>query len=745
MKKHKFAIKRIITIMLICCMIFALCGCKSGNDAGNGTDSQTGAVSGQTDNGASGQTDTDNGSDAASTDESKPQRDPRLANAEPHTDAPDPRLSGAGSDNGQTTPAPAVDRPVTVSAPLPKIEGSSLYVEKVENLPDNFIFGMDSSAVLAEEASGVKYYNFAGEEEDVFKILADNGVNYIRVRVWNNPFDANGNGYGGGNCDINTAVEIGKRATKYGLRLLVDFHYSDFWADPGKQMVPLEWAGMEIEAKSEALYKYTLDCLNKLKDAGVDVGMVQVGNETNGSMCGEKTWMNIQYLMQAGSRATREVFPDALVAVHFANPEKVSNYRDYAKKLDYYAVDYDVFGSSYYPYWHGTLDNLSSLLSEIAETYNKKVMVLETSYAYTPLDTDFYGNTISDGGAVTKTYPYTVQGQASSIRSIVDTLVNDTTNAIGICYWEGTWISVGTDSYEANAEKWEKYGSGWATKYAAGYDPKDAGKYYGGCAVDNQAFFDPEGKPLESLKIFNLMRYGNEITPRADALEDVTLYVDLAGKIELPETVNAILTDDSKSAIPVSWNVTEADYNRIYTGGPAKDDVTGEADGMTAHCYVNMIEFNFIEDYSFETGKPGKWVITDIGGADELYIENKPTDSLTGDYHMHFWSSKTSSVKFTMEQTVEGLAAGKYKFGMSIMGGDCGETDIYLYVKINGEIVAKQPMTITSYGNWDTEMIRSFDYDGTSELAVGIYVEAAGAGNGAWGKIDDALLNSVVD
>ncbi len=736
MNMKRNGIKRILAVLPVFCLIFALCGCKGGGSA-DPTPAVTEPV---TDSGQTGI-----GENSGETDESQPQRDPRLANAEPPQTTPDPRLSGAGSGDGQGGTAEPVDRPVTVSDPLPKIEGSSLYVEKVENLPDNFIFGMDASAVPSEEASGVKYYNFAGEEEDVFKILADNGINYIRVRVWNNPFDSNGNGYGGGNCDINNAVEIGKRATKYGMRLLVNFHYSDFWADPSKQMVPLEWKGMEIDAKADALYKYTLDCLNKLKDAGVDVGMVQVGNETNGSMCGEKTWMNIQKLMQAGSKATRAVFPDALVAVHFANPEKVSAFKDYAKKLDYYSVDYDVFGSSYYPFWHGTLDNLASVLSSIATDYNKKVMVLETSYAYTPYDTDFYGNTISDGGAVTKTYPYTVQGQANSVRSIVDTLVNKTTNAYGIFYWEGTWIAVGTDSFEANSEKWEKYGSGWATKYAAAYDPKDAGKYYGGNAVDNQAFFDPEGKPLESLKIFNLMRYGNEITPKADALEDITLYVDLAGKVELPETVNAILTDDSKSAIPVQWNVTEADYNKMYTGGPAKYDVTGEADGMTAHCFGNMIEFNFIDDYSFESGKLGKWVLTDLAKADELYVENKPTDSLTGDWHMHFWSANTNSVNFTMEQKIEDLPAGKYKFGMSIMGGDCGETDIYLYVKINGEIIAKQPMTITSYGNWDTQQISSFDYDGASELAVGINVTAAGAGNGAWGKIDDALLNSVTN
>ncbi|MGN1207720.1 MAG: glycosyl hydrolase 53 family protein, partial [Eubacteriales bacterium] len=163
-----------------------------------------------------------------------------------------------------------------------KIEGSSLYVEKVENLTADFILGVDASSVIAEEQSGVVYYDFDGNEQDVFKTLAENGVNTIRVRVWNNPYDENGNGYGGGNNDIEKAIEIGKRATKYGMKLLVDFHYSDFWADPNKQMVPLAWAGMDITEKSDALYAYTKDCLARLKEEKVDVRMVQIGNETNG-------------------------------------------------------------------------------------------------------------------------------------------------------------------------------------------------------------------------------------------------------------------------------------------------------------------------------------------------------------------------------------------------------------------------------------------------------------------------------
>ena len=139
-----------------------------------------------------------------------------------------------------------------------KVKSSDdLYIRKIENIDDDFIMGMDASSVISLEQSGVKYYDYDGNEEDVFKVLASSGINHIRVRVWNDPYDSNGNGYGGGNCDIEKAIEIGKRASKYGMKLIVDFHYSDFWADPSKQMVPKAWKDLQIEDKAKALYEYT--------------------------------------------------------------------------------------------------------------------------------------------------------------------------------------------------------------------------------------------------------------------------------------------------------------------------------------------------------------------------------------------------------------------------------------------------------------------------------------------------------
>ncbi len=606
---------------------------------------------------------------------------------------------------------------------------------------------MDISSVLAEEASGVKYYDFNGREADLFRLLSDSGITHIRVRVWNNPFDDEGHGFGGGNCDISTAVEIGKRATACGMKLIVDFHYSDFWADPKKQMVPRAWKGMDSEQKEEALYEYTLDCMNRLKGAGVDVGMVQVGNETNGMLSGEKAWSDIAHLMDAGARAVREVYPDALIAVHFANPESADSYRKYAEKLAYYEqygrIRYDVFATSYYPYWHGSLDNLSAIMTEIAETYGKKVMVMETSYAYTEEDTDFSANTIGGSGGIVKDYPFSPQGQANCIRNITDTVVNRTPAGIGVCYWEGAWISVGTDSWEENHEKWEKYGSGWASSYAAVYDPDDAGKWYGGSAVDNQAFFDAEGHPLESLKVFRLMRTGNETEPVPEALEEPELICDLNMPLVLPETVNAVMTDDSRQPVPVTWNLTEAEEQAMHESGPAQYIITGDAGGVEVKCRVSMVDYNYLQDYSFEDGGRG-WVFTDLKHADELYVEDKKADSLTGTKHMHFWSAARDSVEFTLEQTVTDLPEGKFRFALSVMGGDCGDTDIYAYVKIDGRETARsEQIPITGWNSWNEGVIPEFDHPSGSVVTVGIYVKCQGTGNGAWGKIDDAMLNSV--
>ena len=150
--------------------------------------------------------------------------------------------------------------------------------------------GVDISSIIAIEKAGVKFYGDNGQEQDIFLTLAQHGVNYIRVRVWNEPYDSNGNAYGGGNNDVYTAGLIGARAAKYNMKLLVDIQYSDFWSDPEKQTPPKYWKEHSHEQKKNEIYKWTSWVLQSVTEAGGKIGMVQVGNETNGFFCGENNW-----------------------------------------------------------------------------------------------------------------------------------------------------------------------------------------------------------------------------------------------------------------------------------------------------------------------------------------------------------------------------------------------------------------------------------------------------------------------
>lgn len=368
---------------------------------------------------------------------------------------------------------------------------AGIVVSKIEGISDDFVMGVDISSLLSLEQSGRVFYGFDGKEQDIFQTLSQSGVNYIRVRVWNDPFDENGNGYGGGNCTVDTAIELGKRAAQYNMGLLVDFHYSDFWADPSKQQAPKAWAGMSLEEKAAAIYEFTAQSLSKIQQNGIEIGMVQVGNETTGGFCGENYGENMYRLMGAAAQAVRDTDRSILIAVHYTNPEwKV--YAQYAKDLKNYGMDYDVFATSYYPEYHGTIQNLKTQLITVRNISGKKVMIAETSWAHTS----------TEKGA----YAHSVQGQADAIADCVQLMAEFGDGGVGVFYWEPAWIDVPGDSWDEIYEKRETYGAGWASSYAGTYDPEDAGKYYGGTACIPTALFDSQGHPLESLKTFLYIR-----------------------------------------------------------------------------------------------------------------------------------------------------------------------------------------------------------------------------------------------
>lgn len=556
-------------------------------------------------------------------------------------------------------------------------EDSPVYVEAVEGISDDFIRGMDASSVLVEENSGVVYYNFDGEEQDVFQTLAEAGVNYIRLRVWNDPYDENGNGYGGGNNDVKTAVELGKRATKYGMKVCIDFHYSDFWADPKRQHAPKAWENMTLEEKTEALYDYTKESLKELLDAGVDVCMVQIGNEINYGMSGETDPDNVLALLKSGSKAVREVSEENKqeieIVVHYTKINESKKLYQLVKNLNDGGLDYDTIGLSYYPFWDGSMKNMQNVVKTIREEYGKKVVIAETSYCYTSQDGDGSGNSLKGTDDLVDGYPATVQGQTSMIRDVI--AAANEAGASGVFYWEGVWLPVGKAT-ENNSPIWEKYGSGWASSYASDYDPEDAGLYYGGCSWDNQAFFDFEGHPLASLNLFKYLKYGTTLSSAVN-------YVPVEKKEETEEL-----------------------------------DVSG-------------LE-NLVLNPGFEEEDTSMWVVSYDGETNPTDFFLKPEDAYSGDMSFHFFSPD-SDMKFSIEQSFTGLEAGTYYLTAYSQGGDFKSSATFELYAVTGGQEQTAAFKLTTYADWQNPVIPAIEVtDGTLTIGVRISSNAA-----SWGTIDD--------
>ena len=657
-------------------------------------------------------------------------------------------LSGCGSQGSAATDTiaePAVSATVgttdNTAFPLPEgPEESTIFVEPVDGISDDFYRGMDASAVLALENSGVKYYNFDGEEQDVFMTLAQAGVNYIRLRVWNDPYDENGNGYGGGNNDVATAIALGQRATKYGMKVCIDFHYSDFWADPKKQFVPKAWEGMDIEEKSDALYNFTLESLTQLLDAGVDVGMVQIGNEINNGMSGETDVANVRKLLTAGSKAVREAAANSgkeiLVAVHFTNIDDMKKLDTLLTGLQVKEIDYDIVGLSFYPYWHGTMDDLKNAIIHIRDTYGKKVYVAENAYCYTAEDGDGSANSVEGTDDLAEGYSASVQGQANEVRDVC--AAASEAGAEGVFYWEGTWIPVGPADAD-NSNLWEKYGSGWASSYASGYDPKDAGQYYGGCSWDNQAMFDFTGHPLASLNVFKYLKYGATAPLAVDSIPAVTVACNIGTDPELPDTVSVIYNDRSEAQVPVIWNTDDVAAIDTENGGNFTVSGTLE-DGTEVTAAVTVERINYVQNPSFEDADTSMWTVNYSGETDPTDYQVKAADAHSGEVAFHFWSG-SADMDFSIEQSFTDLEPGTYELSAFSQGGDLSDdASMELYALVDGrELTA--PFKLTTYADWQNPAIPEIKVTDGS-LTIGVRYKC---NVNSWGTLDDVTLYKIAE
>lgn len=359
-----------------------------------------------------------------------------------------------------------------------------------------FVKGMDLSTLLELERCGAKYYD-NGEERDLLAIMKSYDVDTIRIRLWNDPWSETGESYGAGENDLKTSLEIAKRVTAAGFGVLLNFHYSDS-GRPGQTDQAEAWADYGVKELEQAVYDYTLESMRTFLDAGVNITMVQVGNElSNGLLWPEgkvPNYDNIATFVNAGIRAVRKADAAIPVMIHLDNGGNNALYREWFDNFTKRGEDFEIIGLSYYPFWHGSLQMLNDNMNDIAERYGKDLVIAEVSMGYTMEDYKNYEK-LSDEerkGYATRPalvekieYPMTKQGQYDFMEDFLNRISHiKGGKGKGFFYWEPAWIPVP--------------GSGWATPASLKYmnDPGPCGNEWA-----NQALFDYDGNALPTLAL----------------------------------------------------------------------------------------------------------------------------------------------------------------------------------------------------------------------------------------------------
>ena len=340
------------------------------------------------------------------------------------------------------------------------------------------IRGVDISSLSRMEDKGGIFYNANGQAQDIFQILADHGINYVRLKLWHTP----ANGYN----DLEKVKGMAPRIEQAGMGFLLDFHYSDTWADPGKQYKPLAWWDFDYEQLEAAVYDYTKEAMTALREQGTEPDIVQIGNEIPSGMLwdagkldgSDDQFSRLAGLLKAGIAGVKDAGSGAKIMLHLDRGGDNELYRWWFDNIIAEGVEFDVIGLSFYGYWHGDLSDLAANLADLAQRYNKELIVVETAYAYTLDNQDGYGNIISSADQLIDGYPATVEGQSAWLRDLMQ-VVKDAPGGLskGVFYWEPAWLGL--------------KGCGW--------NPADA---QSGNAWENQALFDFDGHVLPSLAVF---------------------------------------------------------------------------------------------------------------------------------------------------------------------------------------------------------------------------------------------------
>ncbi len=618
------------------------------------------------------------------------------------------------------------------AGPLPPIPRNlGIIVRRIDGLSPSFIRGADVSMLAQIEASGGKFRRDDGAVGDPLAILRDHGVNWVRLRLWNHPFFAKettiggirnpaGAPVGGGNDDEQVVIGLAKQAKALGLSVLLDFHYSDFWADPGNQQTPAAWAGLSAPELERAVHDYTERVLRDMAAAGAAPDMVQIGNEINNGMLwpvgrvgpGSEGYDELIRLLDAGVSAVRTADPRAKIMIHIADNGTAAVKRFFDQVSP--RVDYDVIGLSYYPYWHGTLSELRSTLDTVAARYDKPIVIAETAYPFTDKNADSTPNTFSGDDPVAGGFAVSVQGQATEIRDVMAALAAIPDHrGLGLFYWEPDWIPV--------------KGAGWMTGAGDGWE--------------NQAWWDFKGRPLASMWTYRLVSESTVTeAPTLASVTDLAVRTSVNQRPELPDRIPAYFSDGSIAAVPVRWE-------RIDPSAYAREGsftVSGSVEGTTLKASaVVTVTRNAVVNGGFESGSLAPWQVEGTSGGGPVTaftVEKSPpsNNSHSGSYTGSYWYG--SPYTFKVFQTIRGLAPGAYTLRAWVMGasGKPGTTPVSLRLFAeSGGRTWDAPVINTGWRKWVHYAVSDIVVDQSGRCTIGL---AGDMHAGDWGKLDDVEL-----
>ncbi|MDF2869069.1 MAG: diguanylate cyclase domain [Anaerocolumna sp.] len=548
-----------------------------------------------------------------------------------------------------------------------------------------FIKGMDISGLPEMLDLGAKFYDSHANERNIFELLKENGVNSIRLRIWNEPENIPESG---GYSNLQHTINIAKQAKQYGMSIFLDFHYSDFWADPGKQVKPKAWENLSFDDLKQAVYNYTKNVLLKMQEEEVLPEMVQIGNEIRSGMLfpdGEvPNFPQLTALVNSGIHAVRDVAGenDIKVVIHLDQGGRYFYLRDWFDDAIQAGLDdFDIIGVSYYPFWHGTFAEFKETLQKMVQRYGKPIVVAETAHPWRCIEDGFVGEQQEKIAG----FPSTPEAQ----RTVMELIMNITASldeemGIGIYYWEPVVIPI------------EGKG-GWCS---------------------NMGFFNEKGIALPALESFQYERT-NLKKDVAKIYQPDKIIAAVDNDIKLPDYVKVLFYDGTLKEIPVEWEP----FSNQTIGNFSIDGRVSQID-QTVQLELIIVEklennHNYLINGGFENGMDG-WSIVceDERVKYELHPEFIIPFPAPPIYYLYVESPV--NFKFSLTTKMNGINPGKYSLKMDYRGTNTTGVDVRMIAQTNDNNILETVIFPTDE-EWTTYELSDIEIE-DGNISIGINI-----------------------